>query len=192
MLRRPPLATLDLSPNPDGISVNPAYESLIRAVPDFPEPGVLFRDVTPLLADPDALREAVRGLAEPFRGKGVDRVAAIEARGYILGAPVALELGAGFVPLRKAGKLPRETLSAAYELEYGQAAIEMHADALLARHNVLIVDDVIATGGTAAAAVDLVRQAGAAVAGIAALIEITALDGRARLPGVEIASLIRY
>ena len=172
--------------------MNPSYESLIRAVPDFPEPCVLFRDITPLLADPDALREAVRDLAAPFRGKGVDRVAAIEARGYILGAPVALELGAGFVPLRKAGKLPRATLSAAYELEYGQAEIEMHADALLARHNVLIVDDVIATGGTAAAAVDLVRQASAAVAGIASLIEITALNGRARLPGQEIASLIRY
>ncbi len=172
--------------------MSPTYESLIRAVPDFPQPGVLFRDVTPLLADPDALREAVGGLAEPFRCKGIDRVAAIEARGYILGAPVALELGAGFIPLRKAGKLPRETLSAAYELEYAQAEIEMHADALLARHNVLIVDDVIATGGTAAAAVSLVRQAGAAVVGIAALIEIAALDGRARLPGVEIASLVRY
>lgn len=172
--------------------MNPSYESLIRAVPDFPEPGVLFRDITPLLADPGALREAARDLAEPFRGKGIDRVAAIEARGYILGAPVALELGAGFVPLRKAGKLPRATLSAAYELEYGQAEIEMHADALLARHNVLIVDDVIATGGTAAAAADLVRQAGAAVAGIAALIELTALNGRARLPGMEIAPLIRY
>lgn len=172
--------------------MSPSYESLIRAVPDFPEPGVLFRDITPLLADPDALREAARDLADPFRGKGVDRVAAIEARGYILGAPVALELGAGFVPLRKAGKLPRATLSAAYELEYGQAEIEMHADALLARHNVLIVDDVIATGGTAAVAADLVRQAGAAVAGIASLIEITALNGRARLHGQEVASLIRY
>ena len=172
--------------------MNPSYESLIRAVPDFPQPGVLFRDITPLLADPDALREAALALAEPFRGKGVDRVAAIEARGYILGAPVALELGAGFIPLRKAGKLPRATFSAAYELEYAQAEIEMHADALLAHHNVLIVDDVIATGGTLAAAVDLVRQAGAAVAGIAALIEITALDGRARLPGQEIASLVRY
>ncbi len=172
--------------------MNPSYESLIRAVPDFPQPGVLFRDITPLLADPDALREAALALAEPFRGKGVDRVAAIEARGYILGAPVALELGAGFIPLRKAGKLPRATFSAAYELEYAQAEIEMHADALLAHHNVLIVDDVIATGGTLAAAVDLVRQAGAAVAGIAALIELTALDGRARLPGQEIASLVRY
>ena len=172
--------------------MNSSYESLIRAVPDFPQPGVLFRDITPLLADPGALREAALALAEPFRGKGVDRVAAIEARGYILGAPVALELGAGFVPLRKAGKLPRATFSAAYELEYAQAEIEMHADALLAHHNVLIVDDVIATGGTLAAAVDLVRQAGAAVAGIAALIEITALDGRARLPGQEIASLVRY
>lgn len=172
--------------------MNPSYESLIRAVPDFPQPGVLFRDITPLLADPDALREAARALADPFRGKGVDRVAAIEARGYILGAPVAIELGAGFVPLRKAGKLPRETLSAAYELEYAQAEIEMHADALLARHNVLIVDDVIATGGTMAAAVDIVRQAGAAVAGIAALIETAALNGRARVPGQEVASLIRY
>lgn len=172
--------------------MSPSYESLIHAVPDFPRPGVLFRDVTPLLADTDALREVARDLAEPFRGKGIDRVAAIEARGYILGAPVAIELGAGFIPLRKAGKLPRETLSAAYELEYAQAEIEMHADALLARHNVLIVDDVIATGGTMAAAVDLVRQAGAAVAGIATLIEITALNGRARLPDQEIKALIRY
>lgn len=172
--------------------MNPPYETLIRAVPDFPQPGVVFRDVTPLLADPDALREAVRALADPFRGEGVDRVAAVEARGYILGAPVALELGAGFVPLRKAGKLPRETYSTAYELEYAQAEIEMHADALLAHHNVLIVDDVIATGGTIAAAASLVRRAGASVAGLAALIEITALDGRARLPEERVVSLIRY
>lgn len=172
--------------------MNPPYETLIRAVPDFPQPGVVFLDVTPLLADPDALREAVRALAEPFRGEGVDRVAAVEARGYILGAPVALELGAGFVPLRKAGKLPRETYSAAYKLEYAQAEIEMHADALLAHHNVLIVDDVIATGGTIAAAASLVRRAGASVAGLAALIEIAELDGRARIPGERVVSLIRY
>lgn len=172
--------------------MNPRCETLIRAVPDFPRPGVVFLDVTPLLADPDALREAVLALAEPFRGEGIDRVAAVEARGYILGAPVALELGAGFVPLRKAGKLPRETYSAAYELEYAQAEIEMHADALLARDNVLIVDDVIATGGTMAAAASLVRRAGASVAGVAALIELPALDGRALIPGERVVSLIRY
>ena len=172
--------------------MNPRCETLIRAVPDFPRPGVVFRDVTPLLADPDALRDVVLALAEPFRGEGIDRVAAVEARGYILGAPVAIELGVGFVPLRKAGKLPRETYSAAYELEYARAEIEMHADALHARHNVLIVDDVIATGGTMAAAASLVRRAGASVAGVAALIELAALDGRALIPGERVVSLIRY
>ena len=171
--------------------MNPPYETLIRAVSDFPQPGVVFRDVTPLLADPDALRDVVLALAEPFRGEGIDRVAAVEARGYILGAPVAIELGVGFVPLRKAGKLPRETYSAAYELEYARAEIEMHADALLAHDNVLIVDDVIATGGTMAAAASLVRRAGASVAGVAALIELPALDGRALIPGERVVSLIR-
>ena len=168
------------------------YESLIRAVPDFPQPGILFRDITPLLGDGEALRAVVRDLAAPFRGQRIDRVAAIEARGFVLGAPLAVELGAGFVPMRKAGKLPHETFSAQYELEYGDAAIELHQDGLRAGDRVLLVDDVLATGGTLAAAVELVRQAGADVAGIALLIELTALNGRERLPGQNIVALVRY
>ena len=168
------------------------YEALIRAIPDFPQPGILFRDITPMLRDADALRAVVHDLAAPFRQSRVDRVAAIEARGFVLGAPLAVELGAGFVPMRKAGKLPHETFSAQYELEYGDAAIELHQDGLRPGDNVLLVDDVLATGGTLAAAVELVRQAGADVAGIVLLIELTALNGRARLPGQYVVSLIRY
>lgn len=168
------------------------YESLIRAVPDFPQPGVLFRDITPLLGDAKALRAVVHDLAAPFRGERVNRVAAIEARGFVIGAPLALELGVGFVPIRKAGKLPHETFSAQYELEYGDAAIELHQDGLQPNDSVLLVDDVLATGGTLAAAVDLVRQTGAQVAGIVTLIELTALNGRAHLPEQHVVSLVRY
>lgn len=168
------------------------YASLIRAIPDFPQPGVLFRDITPMLGDADALHAVVQDLAAPFRQQRVDRVAAIEARGFVLGAPLAVELSAGFVPMRKAGKLPHATFSAQYELEYGDAAIELHQDGLQAGHNVLLVDDVLATGGTLAAAVELVHKAGASVAGIVLLIELTALNGRARLPGQNVVSLIQY
>ena len=172
--------------------MTPEYASLIRTIPDFPQPGILFRDITPLLGDADTLRAVVQDLAAPFRQQRIDRVAAIEARGFVLGAPLAVELGVGFVPMRKAGKLPHETYSAQYALEYGNAAIEMHQDGLRANDNVLIVDDVLATGGTLAAAVELVQRAGARVAGVATLIELTALDGRARLPQQNIVSLIRY
>ena len=134
----------------------------------------------------------VRDLAAPFRAQRIDRVAAIEARGFVIGAPLAVELGTGFVPMRKAGKLPHETFSAQYELEYGDAAIELHQDGLQPGDKVLLVDDVLATGGTMAAAVELVQQAGADVAGIVTLIELTALNGRARLPGYDVAALIRY
>ncbi len=168
------------------------YENLIRAIPDFPQPGILFRDITPLLGDGEALRAVVQDLAAPFRQQGIDRVAAIEARGFVIGAPLAVELGAGFVPMRKAGKLPHETFSAQYELEYGDAAIELHQDGMQPGDNVLLVDDVLATGGTLAAAVELVRQTGANVAGIVTLIELTALDGRSRLPGYDVIALIRY
>ena len=168
------------------------YESLIRAIPDFPQPGILFRDITPLLGDGEALRAVVQDLAAPFRQQRIDRVAAIEARGFVIGAPLAVELGAGFVPMRKAGKLPHETFSAQYELEYGDAAIELHQDGMLPGDNVLLVDDVLATGGTMAAAVELVQQAGANVAGILTLIELTALNGRARLPYHDVVALIRY
>jgi len=153
----------------------------IRDVPDFPKPGILFRDVTPLLADPRAFRTAVDALAAPFRGNGVDRVLGIESRGFILGAPVALALGAGLVIVRKAGKLPWRTVSASYDLEYGTDTVEMHVDAVAPGQRVLVVDDLIATGGTAAAAVRLAREAKADLIGCAFLIELKALGGRERL-----------
>ena len=168
------------------------YETLIRAVPDYPVPGVLFRDITPLLGNAGALKAAVGDLAEPFRDERIDRVVAIEARGYLFGAPLALELGVGFVPVRKAGKLPLETFRSEYVLEYGKAAIEVHQDGVPDGHRVLLVDDVLATGGTMAAACDLVRQAGAEVAGIAVLIELEALAGRARFGDTKLVSLVRY
>ena len=169
-----------------------AYQQLIRDIPDFPTPGILFRDITPLLGDASAFRAAVDDLAAPFRDADIDRVVAIEARGYLLGAPLAVALGAGLVPIRKRGKLPYETYSAEYSLEYGAAAIEMHTDALGPGHRALLVDDVLATGGTMAAAIELVRRSGAEVAGVATLIELDALGGRARLGGREVVTLIHY
>ena len=166
------------------------YRSLIRDIQDFPVPGIMFRDITPLLSDADVYRAAISDLAAPFRDEGIDRVAAIEARGYFLGAPLALELGAGFVPVRKMGKLPFETFKAEYALEYGEAIIEVHRDALLPGHRVLLIDDVLATGGTMAATIDLVKQSGATIAGIAVLIELAALNGRAALAEHDVFSLI--
>lgn len=176
-----------LSMDPD---VSADYESLIRDIPDFPQPGVLFRDITPLLSNAAALRAVVKDLAAPFRDDGVDQVAAIEARGYLLGAPVAVELGAGLVPIRKIGKLPFETYRVEYALEYGQAAIEMHRDGLESHHRVLLVDDVLATGGTMAAAINLVEQSGATIAGIAFLIELKDLGGRDLLKGYNAVALM--
>jgi len=164
----------------------------IRDVPDFPKPGILFRDVTPLLADPGALRGAVEALAEPFRGLGVERVLGIESRGFILGAPVALALGAGLVIVRKPGKLPWETVSASYELEYGEDTVEMHVDAVRPGQKVLIVDDLVATGGTAAAAVELVRRKEADLVGASFLIELEALGGRGRLAVPQVHTVLRY
>jgi adenine phosphoribosyltransferase len=166
--------------------------SLIRDVPDFPKPGILFRDVTPLLADARALRATVRALAEPFRGLGVEKVMGIESRGFVLGTPVALELGTGFALVRKAGKLPWRTRSVTYDLEYGTDTVEMHEDALRPGERVLIVDDLVATGGTAAAAVQLARDCGATIVGCAFLIELSALDGRRRLDVEPIHVLLRY
>jgi adenine phosphoribosyltransferase len=166
--------------------------NFIRDIPDFPKPGILFRDLTPLLADPGALRLAVQCMAEPFRPETIDCVVGTEARGFIFGAPVALELGVGFVPARKPGKLPHETLQASYELEYGTDHVEMHIDALNAGARVLLVDDLIATGGTAAATIDLVRQSGATVVGCSFLIELTFLEGRAALGVEPCNAVIRY
>ncbi len=170
----------------------PHYEHLIRAVPDFPAPGILFRDITPLLGDASAFRAVINALAAPFRNAGIDKVVAIEARGYLFGAPLSVALGAGFTPIRKAGKLPHDTFAAEYALEYGSAVIEMHTDALRPGERALLVDDVLATGGTLAAAVELVGRAGAEVAGAAVLIELDALQGRRQVPGLDITTLIHY
>lgn len=164
--------------------------NLVRDVPDFPQPGIVFRDVTPLLADGKALRGAVDALARAF--SGVDVVVGIESRGFILGAPAAYALGVGMVPVRKLGRLPRETERAEYDLEYGTNTIEIHADALQPGQRVLIVDDVLATGGTAAATIELVERLGAEVAGIAVLIELRGLGGRERLAGYPLMSLLEY
>ncbi|MER5421499.1 adenine phosphoribosyltransferase [Streptosporangium roseum] len=159
----------------------------IRDVPDYPQAGVLFKDITPLLADPPAFAEVVNEFAGLHQ---VDKIVGIEARGFILAAPAAYKAGAGFVPVRKKGKLPSETLEASYDLEYGSATIEVHRDAFAPGDRVLIVDDVLATGGTACAAVELVRRAGADVVAIAVLMELASLKGRERLDGVELHSLV--
>lgn len=164
----------------------------VRDVPDFPKPGILFRDVTPLLGDAGALVAAVTALAEPFRERGVAKVLGIESRGFVFGTPVALALGAGFVLVRKAGKLPWHTRRVTYDLEYGSDTVEMHEDSLRPGERVLVVDDLIATGGTAAAAVQLARDAGAEVVGCAFLIELSALAGRGRLDVDDVHVLLRY
>ena len=164
----------------------------IRDIPDFPKPGIVFKDITPLLLDPQALDRAVTLLAEWARPKEIDLVLAAEARGFILGAALARELGVGFVPARKPGKLPHDTVAAEYILEYGVDALEMHADALADGARVLLHDDLLATGGTAAALVDLVRGRGAEVAGFGFLVELSFLGGRAKLDGIDVETLIAY
>ena len=171
-----------------GEDVTELLKSTIRDVIDFPQPGIVFKDITPLLADGAAFASVVRALAAGH--EGVTKVAGIEARGFILAAPVALALGAGFVPVRKLGKLPADTYAQSYELEYGTATLEVHIDAFDASDRVLIVDDVLATGGTAAATVELVRQSGAEVAGIVVLLELEFLAGRAKVPGIAVRSLL--
>jgi adenine phosphoribosyltransferase len=164
----------------------------IRDIPDFPKPGILYKDITPLLLDAGALREAVGELAEWARPRGVDFVVAAEARGFILGAALAVELGAGFVPARKPGKLPAQTISAEYILEYGVDALELHSDALADGARVLLHDDLLATGGTARALAELVEGTGAEVVGCAFLVELGFLGGRARLGGFDVHALIAY
>jgi adenine phosphoribosyltransferase len=166
--------------------------SLIRDIPDFPKPGILFRDVTPLLLRPDALRTAVEAMAAPFRGARVDRVLGIESRGFLLGPCVALALGTGFGLVRKSGKLPWNTHRVEYALEYGTDVVEMHTDAVDRGQRVLIVDDLVATGGTAAAAVELIRRAGGTCVGASFLIELSALGGRKQLAGVDVHSVVVY
>jgi adenine phosphoribosyltransferase len=164
----------------------------IRHVPDFPKPGILFYDITTLLRDPVGFREAVDAVEAPYKGGAIDLVVGVESRGFILGAALADRLGAGFVPVRKVGKLPSTTVKVTYDLEYGSDSLEMHDDAIAAGQRVLVVDDLLATGGTARATVDLVRRLGGHVAGVAFLVELTFLGGRAKLAGEDVFSAIQY
>lgn len=165
---------------------------LIRDIPDFPQPGITFKDITPVLQNPEAFAEVVQCLADYAKSRNPDVIIAIESRGFILGAPVATALGKSFAPVRKVGKLPHETIQAEYSLEYGTAAVEMHRDAIRPGQRVLIVDDLLATGGTAAAAARLVEELGGQVVGIVFLIELGFLNGRNQLPGYDVKSFITY
>ncbi len=167
-------------------------KQFIRDIPDFPKPGILFRDITPLLAHPAAFRESIRRLAERYRGERVDTIVAAEARGFIFAAPLVLELNAGFVPIRKPGKLPFDTHAFHYELEYGTDTLEMHIDGVVEGQRVLVVDDLLATGGTVDACCKLLEKTGATVVGCAFLVELAALKGAARIAPHESFSLIRY
>lgn len=164
----------------------------VRDIADFPKPGIVFKDWMPLLADPEAFADAVALTADPFRNERIDQVLGMEARGFLLGIPIAMQLGAGFVPVRKKGKLPYDTYGVTYELEYGTDTLEIHVDAVLQGQRILIVDDLLATGGTAAATVELVGKARGDVIGCAFLIELDFLDGRARLGVDRVHSVIRY
>jgi adenine phosphoribosyltransferase len=167
-------------------------EDLIRAIPDFPIPGILFRDITPLLKDKQGFREAIDLFVDRFKDRNIDYVVGIEARGYMLGAPLAYAIGAGFVPVRKPGKLPYSKLAESYALEYGTNSLEIHADALGHGERVLVVDDLLATGGTAAATRRLLERLGAHIEGMAFLIELEALKGRDALKGIDIETFITY
>lgn len=174
----------------EGTALQQRVLGLIRDVPDYPQPGVLFKDINPLLADGGALGAVVGALAERYAGR-VDAVAGIEARGFVLGAPLAVRLGVGFVPVRKVGKLPGDLLTESYDLEYGSAQIEVQSDAFTPGARVVVVDDVLATGGTASAACDLVERAGAEVVELAVLMELGFLSGRARLEPRPVHSIVR-
>ena len=167
-------------------------EDYIRNIPDFPQPGIQFKDITPLVKEPAMMRQATRMLVDPFREHEITAVAGMEARGFIFGSLCALELDVGFVPLRKPGKLPYDVQSIAYELEYGTAELEVHIDALGPGDKVLLVDDLIATGGTARASCELIRQLGAEVTGLAFVVELDFLKGREQLDGYQVHSLIHY
>ena len=169
-----------------------ALKNLIRHVPDYPKPGILFYDITTLLKDGDGFRQAIDVVVEPYRSAPINLVVGVESRGFILGAAVADRLGVGFVPVRKPGKLPSQTVSASYELEYGADALEMHHDAVATGERVLIVDDLLATGGTAQATVSLLKQSGAQIVGLSFLIELTELDGRSKLDGEQVSAALQY
>ena len=167
-------------------------KSLIREVPDFPKPGILFYDLTTLLKDGSGLRKVIDVLTEQYKGRSIDKVVGIEARGFIFAPSLAYNLNAGFVPVRKKGKLPAETISASYELEYGDDILEMHKDAIEQNEQVLIVDDLIATGGTAAATARMVSELGGEVVEFAFIVELLGLNGSAKLDGYEVFSILQY
>ncbi len=169
-----------------------SLKSKIRAISDFPKPGIVFRDITPLVADPRALKLAIDELIAPFKGDTIDAVAGMEARGFIFGSLAAWELGVGFVPLRKPGKLPYQVQAESYELEYGSASLEIHTDAVSRGERVLLMDDLIATGGTAAASCQLLEKVGAEVVACAFVIELDALKGRERLAGRQVHTLLHF
>jgi len=167
-------------------------EARIRDIPDFPKPGIVFKDITPLVKDPASLRLAVHNLMRPFQGQDITAVAGMEARGFIFGSLVAWELGVGFVPLRKPGKLPYDVQSVAYDLEYGSAGLEVHIDAVAQGDRVLLIDDLLATGGTARASCDLIESLGAEIVGCAFVVELDFLKGRENLHKYQVHSLLHY
>ena len=167
-------------------------KSFIRDIPDFPQQGIVFKDITPLLKDKEAFQQAVQQIAEPFRNVGISSVICVEARGFIFGSAVSSILGAGFVPVRKKGKLPYKTFDATYDLEYGQDTLSIHQDALVEGEKVLIIDDLLATGGTIEATIQLLNPFNVRIAGIACLVELSFLKGRDRLAGNNIHSVISY
>jgi adenine phosphoribosyltransferase len=166
-------------------------EAMIRDVPDFPQPGIIFKDITPILQSPQGLREAIDAMVEPFRDAGIDAIVGLESRGFVFGAPIAYNMGLGFVPVRKHGKLPADKIHIEYDLEYGSNIFEVHRDAITPGQRVLLVDDLLATGGTMRASIDLVEQLGGVVAGLAFMVELGFLNGRDRLQGYDLHALIR-
>ena len=180
------------TPPADSSVMTQQLEAMIRDIPDFPKPGILFKDITPLLANPAGLALAVELMGNPFRNAGVDLVVGAESRGFIFGTAIAQLLNCGFIPVRKPGKLPHDTRSKTYELEYGTDTLEIHADAIAGHHRVLMVDDLLATGGTMKACCELVGDLGGEIVGIAVLIELTFLDGRARVAPHHVESVLKY
>ncbi|MBL4849431.1 MAG: adenine phosphoribosyltransferase [Planctomycetes bacterium] len=172
--------------------VETVINELIRDVPDFPKPGIVFKDITPILANPEAMSKIYDALAAPYREAGITKVIGIESRGFIFGTPLADRLGVGFVPIRKPGKLPWKKVSVSYALEYGEDTLEPHVDSVGPEDKVVIVDDLLATGGTLAAACELVKGLGTTIVGCSVVIELGFLEGRAKLDGVEIHSLVSY
>ncbi len=171
---------------------NCLLEKSIRNIPDFPKPGIIFRDVTTLIADKVAFKKAIDLLAKKYKGKKIDKVIGVEARGFIFGAAVANKINAGFIPVRKKGKLPFKTISAAYELEYGTDTLEIHKDAIRPREKILIIDDLLATGGTVKAVIDLINQLGGNIAGIGFVIELVDLHGRDKFKEYPVYSLVKF